>query len=131
MHLRYPRVKMCSYLWGCIFGKKERNFIHLVFKELIAPLLKNKINFILFYFFKGRNVRATPGEGEPVAPESGIQPSKVMPARQPWPDYMYKSARDLAYEERCTDGLDNDNSSVEEDEDDHTLMSCGCDGGSD
>ena len=76
-------------------------------------------------------MKPTPGEGEPVAPESGIQPSKVMPARRPWPDYMYKSARDLAYENRCTDGLDNDNSSVEEDNDDRTLMSCGSDGGSD
>ena len=76
-------------------------------------------------------MRATPGEGEPVAPESGIQPSKVMPAHRPWPDHMYKSARDLAYEDRCTDGLDNDNNTVEEDEDDRTLMSCGSDGGSD
>ena len=66
-----------------------------------------------------------------MTPERGIQPSKVMPTRRPWPDYMYKSARDLAYENRCTDGLYNDNSSVEEDYDDRTLMSCGSDGGSD
>ena len=64
-----------------------------------------------------------------MTPERGIQPSKVMPAR-PWPDYMYKSARDLAYENQCTDGPDNNNSSVEEDNDDRTLMSRGSDGGS-
>ena len=82
-------------------------------------------------------MRASPWPGcfaEPVTPLTPqgsiaapatplVQGYKAVRAKnRPWPDYMYKTARELAYEDICTSHSDGEKDNNEEEED---CVSCG------